>query len=53
MRLNFLRNILFPSHADWRGKRQRKVMFWVILVAVLLAVIMGALMLFVNSKTTH
>ena len=48
---NFLERILFLRHADWRQKKQRKLMFWVVLVTALLAAVMGALMLYINSKS--
>jgi len=37
---------------NWKQKRQRKVMFWVILVALLLGAGMVALMLFENSRNS-
>jgi hypothetical protein len=50
MPLNYLGKILFPAQADWERKKQMKIMLWVVLVAVLLAAIMGALILFKNPR---
>jgi len=50
MRLNFLRKILFPHQTPWQQKKQMKILFWVVLVAVIFAAIMGAFMLFMNSR---
>jgi hypothetical protein len=50
MPMNFIGKVLFPHHTDWERKRNMKITVWVVLVAVLFGIIVGAVMLFVGSK---
>jgi hypothetical protein len=39
------------SDTRWRRKKNRKTMLWVVLVAIIFAVGMGAVMYLLNSKS--
>jgi predicted nucleic acid-binding Zn ribbon protein len=41
------------SDTRWRRKKQRKTMLWVVLIAILFAVGVGAAMFLLNSRNPH
>lgn len=50
MPLNFLGKLLFPRQADWQRKKQAKIMFWVLVAAVIFGVGVAAVIFIENSK---
>jgi hypothetical protein len=50
MSLKFLGKMLFPHLAPWQRQQQAKIMVWVLLTAVVFAVVVVAIMLLVNAR---
>jgi len=38
------------GNADWKRKKQNKMIFWVVVVSILFASVVGGLIFFLNSK---
>jgi hypothetical protein len=51
--MKFLGNILFRRYAEWERRKYMKMTIWVVLVATIFAVTVGAIMLFEGYKTTN
>ena len=50
MPMKFLGKLMFPKLAPWQRTRQAKIMVWVILAAVVFAVVVVAIMLLQNTR---
>ncbi len=50
MSMNFIGRMLYPNQPAWQARRQAKQIVAAFTVAVLFGLVVGAIILFVNSK---